>query len=102
VIHEPMLGRPNCPEPVFMNSFAGRVIEEIGGAGFDEGDVVDDARGVGEKIGDPRAAAAVLREGRGALPRSFVPCEVSMNAKRLPAISDSGTGWPLRAARRGL
>src|SRR5215207_602893 len=23
VTHEPMLGRPNCPEPVFMNNLAG-------------------------------------------------------------------------------
>ena len=36
------------------------MIEEISGARFDEGDIVDDARGVRKEIGDPRAPLAVL------------------------------------------
>jgi len=62
VIHEPMLGRPNWPGAGVHEKFGRGVVEEIGGAGFDEGDVVDDASGVREKVGHPGAALAVLGE----------------------------------------
>ena len=42
--------------------FRRRMIEELGGAGFDDRDIVDDAGGVGEKVGHPRSALAVLFE----------------------------------------
>ena len=46
--------------------FGRGVIEEIGGAGFEERDVVHDAGGVRKKIGNPGTAAAVLGESAAA------------------------------------
>ena len=39
------------------------MIEEVGFAGGDDADVVDDGGGVGEKVADPGAGLAVLFEG---------------------------------------
>ncbi len=60
--HEPMLGRPNCWEPVERRIWAGGVIEGLGVHGADDGDVVCVGANVREDVGHFGAGLTVFLE----------------------------------------
>ena len=96
-----MLGRPNWPEPVFMNSLAGAWLKSVAWQDF----VIVMSSTIPAVCGKSSETQAPLWPWRAnfrRVPRSFVPWLESMNAKRFPSTSESGTGWPLRSMRRGL
>ena len=70
-----MLGRPGCWLPRLDEGDGGIVIDGVGVDGLDDGDVVDDFRGVGQQLADPGAGLVrscwnlkmERRDGQGAL-----------------------------------
>jgi len=50
VTHEPMLGRPNCWDPVVHEDLGRGVVERVGVQRFDDGDVVRHLRQVRQQL----------------------------------------------------
>jgi hypothetical protein len=90
-----MLGRPNWAGAGVHEELRRGVIEDIRGAGADEGDVVDDPAVWGKSSLTHMPLCAVLAEGAPGAEQVVFLNELSMNANRLPSRYDGGMGWPL-------
>ena len=96
-----MLGRPNWPEPVFMNNFAGAWLNRSAAQVWTSV-MSSTIPAVWGKRSETHAPLWPWRVNWRREPSSFVPWLVSMKAKRLPSMNDGGIGWPFSSSRRGL
>ena len=98
--HAPMLGRPNCGEPVLRKICAGAWLNCVGVDRLDDRDVVDDPRQVRQQLRELGAGLAVAGE---AVPRPSIRLASGrMNANRCSLTTSAGIGWPSCFRRAGL
>src|SRR5206468_3473195 len=89
VTHAPMLGRPNCPEPVFMKSLAGAWLNRLAAHDFTN-ETSSTIVAVCGNNSDTHAPLRPCWENFRLVPSSFVPWLLPMKANRFPSMNDCG------------